>query len=37
MTVNGNDVNIDRTTRVEIKEAGTTKLDVSEEAKKKLS
>lgn len=37
MTFNGNDREIDRTTTVEIKEVGTTKLDVPEEAKKKLS
>ena len=34
---NGNDVEVDRTTTVEIKDVGTTKLDVPEEAKKKLS
>jgi hypothetical protein len=33
---NGNDMEIDRTTTVEIKEVGTTKLDVPDEAKKKL-
>ena len=34
---NGNDVNVNRTTTVEIKEVGTTKVSVPEEAKKKLS
>ena len=34
---NGNDVEVDRTTTVEIKDVGSTKLDVPEEAKKKLS
>jgi len=33
----GNDRDIDRTTTVEIKDVGTTKLDVPEDAKKKLS
>jgi hypothetical protein len=33
----GNDLDIDRTTTVEIKDVGTTKLNVPEEAKKKLS
>jgi hypothetical protein len=37
MTFNNNDVEIDRTTAVEIKDIGTTKLSVPEEAKKKLS
>jgi hypothetical protein len=37
MNFNNNDVEIDRTTTVEIKEVGTTKLTVPEEAKKKLS
>jgi len=37
MNFNGNDVDIDRTTTVEIKEVGSTKVDVPEEAKKKLS
>jgi hypothetical protein len=34
---NGNDVEIDRTTTTEIKDVGTTKVSVPEEAKKKLS
>jgi hypothetical protein len=34
---NGNDLDIDRTTTIEIKDVGTTKVDVPEEAKKKLS
>jgi hypothetical protein len=33
----GNDVDIDRTTTLEIKDVGSTKVDVPEEAKKKLS
>jgi hypothetical protein len=33
---NGNDMDIDRASTVEIKDVGTTKLDVPEEAKKKL-
>jgi hypothetical protein len=37
MNFNNNDVEIDRTTTVEIKDVGTTKLSVPEEAKKKLS
>lgn len=37
MDFNGNDVNINRTTTVEIKDVGTTKITVPEEAKKKLS
>lgn len=37
MSFNGNDIQIDRTTTVEIKEIGSTKVDISEEAKKKLS
>jgi hypothetical protein len=36
MTFNNNDVDINRTTTVEIKEVGTTKVNVPEEAKKKL-
>jgi hypothetical protein len=36
MTFNNNDVEINRTTTVEIKDVGTTKLSVPEEAKKKL-
>jgi hypothetical protein len=34
---NGDDVEIERTTTIEIKDVGTTKLDVPDEAKKKLS
>lgn len=34
---NGDEMDIDRTTTVEIKDVGTTKLDVPEDAKKKLS
>lgn len=34
---NGNEVDVDRTTTVEIKDVGTTKVDVPEAAKKKLS
>jgi hypothetical protein len=34
---NGNDVDIDRTTTVEIKDVGSTKVEVPEEAKKKVS
>ena len=37
MEFNGNEVNINRTTTVEIKDVGTTKVSVPEEAKKKLS
>jgi hypothetical protein len=37
MTFNNNDVEINRTTTVEIKDVGTTKLNVPEEAKKKLT
>lgn len=37
MTFNNNDVNIDRTTTVEIKDIGSTKIDVPAEAKEKLS
>jgi hypothetical protein len=37
ITVNNNDVNIDRTTTVEIKDVDATKIDVPEEAKKKMS
>ena len=37
MTFNGNDREINRTTTVEIKDVGTTKLTVPDEAKKKLS
>ena len=34
---NGNDVNIDRTTTTEIKDVGTTKVTVPDEAKSKLT
>jgi len=37
MSIGGNDREIDRTTTVEIKDVGTTKLTVPDEAKKKLS
>jgi hypothetical protein len=37
MSFNGNDRDIDRTTTVEIKDIGTTKIEVPEAAKKKLS
>jgi hypothetical protein len=37
VTFNNNDMETDRTTTVEIKDVGTTKMDVPEEAKKKLS
>jgi hypothetical protein len=37
MTFNNNDVEINRTTTVEIKDVGTTKVTIPEEAKKKLS
>ena len=37
ISVNGTDRDIDRTTTVEIKDVGTTKVEVPEEAKKKLS
>ena len=37
VSYNGNDFENDRTTTVEIKEIGTTKIQVPEEAKKKLS
>jgi hypothetical protein len=37
MDFNGNDIDVDRTTTVEIKDVGTTKLEVPEGAKKKLS
>ncbi|MCX7872141.1 MAG: hypothetical protein N2487_02515 [Verrucomicrobiae bacterium] len=36
VTFNNNDVNIDRTTTVEVKDVGTTKLDIPAEAKQKL-
>ena len=34
---NGNDMEVDRTTTIEIKDVGTTKFEVPEEAKKKMS
>ena len=37
MSVNGNDITIDRTTTVEIKDIGNTKVEVPEEAKKKAA
>jgi hypothetical protein len=37
MEFNNNEVKINRTTTVEIKDVGTTKVQVPEEAKKKLS
>ena len=37
VTFNNNDVNVDRTTTVEIKDVGSTKVEVSDEAKKKAS
>jgi len=37
VTFNGNDIQMNRTTTVEIKDVGTTKVQVPEEAKKKLS
>ena len=37
MSFNGNDRDIDRTTTTEIKDIGTTKIEVPDEAKKKLS
>jgi hypothetical protein len=36
VSFNGNDRDVDRTTTVEIKDVGTTKIDVPDEAKKKL-
>jgi hypothetical protein len=36
VSFNGNDRDVDRTTTVEVKDVGTTKVDVPEEAKKKL-
>jgi hypothetical protein len=36
VSFNGNDRDVDRTTTIEIKDLGTTKVDVPEEAKKKL-
>lgn len=37
MSFNGNDMDVDRTTTTEIKDVGTTKVTVPDEAKKKLS
>ena len=37
VSFNGNDRDVDRTTTVEIKDVGTTKVEVPEGAKKKLS
>ena len=37
MDFNGNEMEIDRTTTVEVKDVGTTKLEIPEEAKKKVS
>jgi hypothetical protein len=37
MSFGGNNMDVDRTTTVEIKDVGTTKIEVPEEAKKKLS
>jgi hypothetical protein len=37
VSFNGNDMDVDRTTTIEIKDVGTTKVEVPEEAKKKLS
>ena len=37
VTVNGNDREVDRTTKIEIKDIGSTKIEVPEDAKKKLS
>jgi hypothetical protein len=37
MSFQGNDMDIDRTTTVEIKDVGSAKVEVPEEAKKKLS
>jgi hypothetical protein len=36
VSFNGNDRDVDRTTTVQIKDVGTTKLQVSDDAKKKL-
>jgi hypothetical protein len=36
MSFNGNDFDVDRTTTTEIKDVGATKVDVSDDAKKKL-
>ena len=37
MSFNGNDIDVDRDTTVEIKDVGSTKVTVPDEAKKKLS
>jgi hypothetical protein len=37
MDFNGNEVDLDRTNTVDIKDVGTTKVEVPEGAKKKLS
>ena len=37
VTIGGNDRDVDRTSTVEIKDVGSTKVDVPDEAKKKLS
>ena len=37
MSFNGNDTDVDRTTTVEIKDVGTTKVTVPEEASKKAT
>ena len=37
LSVNGNDVDVDRTTTTEIKDVGSTKVEVPDDAKKKLS
>jgi hypothetical protein len=37
MDFNGNEIDLDRTTTVEVKDVGTTKVEVPEAAKKKLS
>jgi hypothetical protein len=37
MDFNGNEIDLDRTTTTEIKDVGTTKVEVPEGAKKKLS
>jgi len=36
VSFNGNDRDVDRTTTVEIKDVGTTKIQVSDDARKKL-
>ena len=37
MSFDGNDVELDRTTTLEIKDVGTTKIELTEEAKQKPS